>query len=247
MTHKKLLFLAAFIAVVGTVPAGGAVFAYEGSDDTASETDTVKTTQETETETETEKSADDNFTAKMPEAQKQKVEQRKAELKQRIETVKAERATKLADKRLQACEKRQERINTIFGKATERNAKHLAVIQKIEEKVKAFYTAKNLTSEGYEAAVQKADAAEAAAVAAIETSQTATFDCASTDGANPGSAIKTAMQARHDALKDYRTAVKNLILVVKKHNGQNRSKTTDTTATEPEQETETETSTGGAE
>lgn len=246
MTHKKLMLLAAFVAVAGMLSVGSVALAHDGSEHEA-ETKNRTVAVETETETETEKSTDDNLTAKMPEAQKQKVEQRKAELKQRLETVKAERATKLADKRLQACEKRQERINNIFDKATERNTKHLAVIQKIEEKVKAFYVAKNLTSEGYDAAVEKADAAEATAVAAIETSETATFDCASTDGTNPGSAIKTAMQARHTALKEYRTAVKDLILVVKKHNGQNRgSETTTETETETDATTETEPMTEGA-
>lgn len=237
MTHKKLMLFGAFVAVAGMVSVGSVALAHDG---TAHETKPHTVAVETEAET---KTTDDTLTAKMTETQRQKVEQRKTELKQRLETVKAERATKLADKRLQVCEKRQERINNIFDKATERNTKHLAVIQKIEEKVKAFYVAKNLTSEGYDAAVEKADAAEAAAVAAIETSETATFDCASTDGANPGSAIKTAMQARHSALKDYRTAVKDLILVVKKHNGQNRG---GDTTTETEATTETEPMTEGA-
>lgn len=199
MAHKKLVFLAALVAVSMSAVSGGGAFArgLEGG------------------------------TTGMNDSQKQAVNERKAEIKQRIEAKKAEVSTKLADKRLAACEKRQAKVNTIFTKATERNKKQLAVFQKIEERVKEFYVSKNLTSEGYDAAVANADTMEAAAVAAIEVSSEATFECATTDATKPGAAIKEAMQVRHAALKDYRTAVKDLILVVKKQHGQQQSGTSE--------------------
>lgn len=169
----------------------------------------------------------------MSDTQKQQVQEHKAKFQQRLETAKAERVEKLADRRLQVCEKRQQRINNIFDKATERNKKQLAVFQAIEQKVKDFYVNKGLTAEAYEQAAAHADAQEAAAVAAIETSETVSFDCATTDATKPGSVIKEAMLARHTALMDYRTAIKDLILVVKKHNGQNRGGDT-TTGTDGE-------------
>lgn len=226
MTHKKSILFAAVLAVAGATAVGGSTLArgMEGG------------------------------RTGMAEAQKQKVEERKAAIKERLETAKTDRATKLADKRLENCEKREARINDIFAKATERNTKQLAVFQKIEERVKAFYASKNITAEGYDEAVMNADEKEAAAVAAIEASTETTFDCATTDGAKPGSVIKEAMTARHAALKDYRTAIKDLILVVKKHNGQNRGASGDTTTdtdtdtettTGPEATTETESETGG--
>jgi len=192
MTHKKIMLFAAVFAVAGSAAISSSTLA---------------------------RSLEGGRTG-MTETQKQLVEERKTAIKERIETAKTERATKLADKRLEACEKREARVNAIFAKATERNKKHLAVFQKIEERVKAFYADKNLTAEGYDAAVANADAKEAAAVAAIEASTEVTFDCATTDGAKPGSTIKEAMKERHTALKEYRTAVKDLILVVKKHHGQ---------------------------
>lgn len=199
MTYKRSLLLAALVAVTASAAFGGSTMArgLEGG------------------------------TTGMPEAQKQQVEARKAEVKQRIEAKRAEVQQKLADKRLQACEKRQAKVNQIFAKATERNKKQLAVFQKIEERVREFYVSKNLSAEGYDAAVANADAKEAAAVAAIEASTEVTFDCSATDAAKPGSVIKEAMQARHAALKDYRTAVKDLILVVKKHHGQQQNATSE--------------------
>ncbi len=213
MAHKKLILAAAFVATALSATLGGAVFAHGSHDHHATTASTV-TASDIETP--------------LTGAQKQTVDERKAEIKQRIEVQKAERSTKLADKRLAACEKRQAKVNSIFTKATERNKKQLAVFQKIEERVREFYATKNLTADGYDAAVATADEKEAAAVAAIEASTEVTFDCASTDAAKPGAAIKEAMQARHAALKEYRTAVKELILVVKKHHGQQQNGDTDT-------------------
>lgn len=225
MTHKKMLLTAAFVAVAGSVSLSASTLA---------------------------RGLDGERTG-MSETQKQKVTEKKTEIKERLETAKTERSEKLVAKKLELCEKRQERVNTLFTKATERNKKQLAVFQRIEDKVKAFYVSKNITAEGYEEAVANADEKESAAVAAIEVSAETEFDCATTDAAKPSAAIKEAMQARHTALKDYRTAIKDLILVIKKHNGQNRTGSGDTTTetgnetvTEPETEPATETeSTGG--
>lgn len=216
MAHKKLILTAAFVTVASSATFGGAVFAHGGNHHKAhtAHATTMATTEDVE--------------APLSATQKRAVDDRKAEIKQRIEAKRAEASTKLADKRLAACEKRQTKVNNIFTKATDRNKKHLAVFQKIEERVREFYATKNLSAEGYEAAVANADAKEAVAVAAIEASSEVTFDCASTDAAKPGAAIKEAMQVRHAALKDYRTAVKDLILVVKKHHGQQQNGGTDT-------------------
>lgn len=229
MTHKKIVLLAAFVALFGAVALTSPTFARRGADDTVTETEHTETETHTESEVETEhdESLDDNTKFLSP-TQKERVKTRETELTQRIETIKANRAQKLADKRLEVCQKRQAQINQIFANATERSQKQLAVFQAIEEKVKAFYVAKNLTSDGYETAAKNADAKEAAAVAAIGASETVAFDCGTADATKPGSAIKEAMNVRHTALKEYRTAVKDLILAVKQHNGQNRGDAADT-------------------
>lgn len=243
MIQKKTLLLALFVAVMASGAVGGSAFARRGSDDTQQTVVQTETETETEHEAETKVEVEHEVESELTDSQKQRVEERRTEIKQRIEAKKTEVAAKLADKRLRTCEKRQTVINKIFDKATERNLKQLAVFQKIEQRVKEFYVNKNLTADGYDAAVANADEKEAAAIAAIQASAETNFDCSSTDASNPGAAIKEAMQARHSALKDYRTAVKDLILVVKKHHGQQQN---GDDATETENETETETSTGGA-
>jgi hypothetical protein len=175
----------------------------------------------------------------MDDTQKQKVEEHREVIKEKLETVKTERTEKLAAPKLERCEKRQTNINKIFSNATERNKKQLAVFQKIEDKVKAFYVSKKITVDGYDAAVANADEKEAAAVAAIEASEGVTFDCANADAAKPGAVIKEAMKSRHEALKAYRNAVKDLIKVVRQANGQHRADHTTSGSGE------TETSTGG--
>lgn len=163
----------------------------------------------------------------MSRTQNQTVTDRKAEIQQRLTNMKEARTVRLEAKRLEVCQQRQQKIDDIVAHGAEQNTKQLAVFQKIEANVKQFYIDKKLSSDGYLAAVANADSAEADVVAAIEVSTETTFDCTTTDGANPGSIIKEAMTTRHSALQAYRTAVKDLIVVVKKANG--GQKTTDTT------------------
>jgi hypothetical protein len=164
----------------------------------------------------------------LSESQQQQVAERKAALHERLAAAKEARKNALQGRRLATCEKRQAKINSVLSRGTDQSRKHLVVFQKIEERVKQFYTNKNLSSEGYEAAASKVDEKQAAAIAAIETSSETTFDCTSTDGAKPGSAIRELMKSRHKALKEYRTAIKDLIVVVKKGHGQPQN-TPDTT------------------
>lgn len=173
--------------------------------------------------------------AEMSETQKRTVEEKRAVAEKRIATMKENVHEKLAAKRLEVCEKRQAKINDIASRGAAQNTKQLAVFQKIEAKVMQFATNKNITSETIDAALAVANEKEAAAVAAIEVAQSTTFDCTTTDGANPGSMIKHAMTSRHAALKEYRTAIKDLIVAVKQANNEVKSTDTTTNATRTEE------------
>lgn len=238
MAYKKGVLVAAFVALAGAMAFGSAVQARNGS-----EVATEKRANQIATESDTETTS---LAEGMSDAQKQIVESRRGEMKDRLEKVRPEHVTKLADKRLEQCKKHQETINQNFDRGVERNQKQLLVIRKIEDRVKAFYVEKQLTAVGYDDVVKMVDEAEAAAVAALEISASTQFDCASTDSAHPGIIVRETMLSRHTALKNYRTAVKDLILVVKKHNGQNRGEasTTDGTADSETKPDETP-STGG--
>ena len=204
MTYKRSLIFTAVFTLVGTMALSTSAYAHD---------DAMEHTHDTVTKTSTEQTA----------AVKERAEAQKQALKERFEAAKEARMNKLEDKRLATCEKRSDKINSIIQKGTEQSSKHLAVFQKIEDKVKKFYADKNLSAEGYDAAVANADAKEAAAIAAIDASTELKFDCENADGAKPGDAVKELMKTRHAALKEYRTAVKDLILVVKKANGTQQS------------------------
>lgn len=209
MTHKKTVLFAAAFAIVGVATLGVRAYAVEGTEQYKQRPASTLTDE-----------------------QKQQIEERKTALREKLTAAKEARANKLEDKRLEACEKRQSKINNVLANGTDQSRKHLAVFQKIEERVKQFYVNKNLTADGYDAAVANADEKEAAAVAAIETSTETTFDCASADGGKPGDAVKDLMKTRHEALKAYRTAVKDLILVVKKGHGKQQSTSQPATETQ---------------
>lgn len=206
MTHKKSILFAAVFALVGVTALSSSAFAH---DDTDHKHHVAQHEQRPAT--------------MLSEEQKQKVEERKTALQEKLTAAKEARQNKLEGKRLATCEKRSSKINSILAHGTDQSRKHLAVFQKIEERVKQFYANKNLTADGYDTAVTNADEKEAAAVAAIETSTETTFNCENADGAKPGDAIRELMKSRHQALKEYRTAIKDLILVVKKGHGQQQT------------------------
>jgi len=232
MSYKKLFIFSAVFALVGGSLVGSSVFARGVENEQQPRVENSSRQQQSHVEDEQstrddQASHDDsmmseqspgmeNDRSEMDDRQKQRVEDHKTELKDRFAEQKEKRTEKLESKRLETCQKRQDKINSIGTKSTEQNKKHLAVFQKIEQNVKNFYVSKNLSAEGYDAAVAAADEKEAIAVANVETSAEVSFDCATTDGAKPGSAIKELMTSRHAALKEYRTAIKNLIQVVKK-------------------------------
>lgn len=218
MTYKISIVSAAVLAAVTVAVLGApqSVLAIEGES-----TNTTETTEHSEmTET-------THNRAQMSETQKRIIEEKRIAEQKRIAVTKEAVHEKLATKRLEVCEKRQTKINDIISRGATQNNKQLGVFQKIEAKVLQFATNKNITSESIDAAAAVADEKEAAAIVAIEASQTTSFDCHTTNGANPGSVIKQTMTSRHAALKEYRTAVKNLIVAVKQAN--NETKSTDAT------------------
>lgn len=160
------------------------------------------------------------------------IEERRQELRTKVTTMREARQEKLDAKRLDVCQKRQERINSIVSKSVEQSTKHLATFQKIEERVTQFYIDKSLTVTNFDELVATVDEKEAAAIASIDISAETTFDCETTDGSNPGSIVRDLVRSQHQALKEYRTAIKDLIVAVK--SSQSSADTNDTTETEVE-------------
>lgn len=184
-----------------------------------------------------------------PAAASMTADQHQAAIKQRVEAIharvaamKADHKAKLADKRLEVCNKRADKINQIVTNSVEQSRKNLAVFSSIEQRVEDFYTSKNLSITNYDGLTTAADQKKADAEAALDVAAETQFSCDQTNPTRPGEVVKTLMQTQHQALKDYRTAVKNLIVGVK--HGLGDSQAAQTSAKEDqagyEQATETE-------
>lgn len=221
MNTKRTLIIPALamLIVTGlTVP----VLAHEGADDSRAHSE-VET--ENELETRHDDTLDDNSSVQIEagddsatrlERQAERIKERRAELEAKLAERKAERKERLEGRRLAMCENREERINQLLDRSVDNGKRHLTVIQKIEEGIKKFYDDKSLNASGYDAAVAATDEKEADAIASLDVLADVQFDCANVDGQKPGATLASVVHQRHDALKAYRTAVKDLLLVVKK-------------------------------
>lgn len=124
---------------------------------------------------------------------------------------------RLDDKRREKCQKRQASIEKTSTNMAARGADHVAVLTKIYDRVKAFYDRKNLSVDAYDALTAEVESKKAAATLAVETITTTqgSFTC---DDSNPKQAVedfKSNIKLRNAAIKEYQTAIKNLIVAVK--------------------------------
>jgi hypothetical protein len=197
------------------------VFARQGADDTL-ETE-VHTSTSGSTEVEVHSSVQSSgqnrgsgsVSSSLRDDLKTEVETKRAEVRQKVEDKKAEVKEKLADKRLDVCKKREVRINAIIDKTAIQAEKHLGVFEKIEDRVKSFYADKHLTVANYDALVAAVDEKHTSAVAAVEELKSNDFSCDTTDATNPSGIMKDLALSKNDALKEYRSALKDLISAVK--------------------------------
>lgn len=148
-------------------------------------------------------------------SQQDRIEARKAELKERMEQKAAERKEKLEGRRLAICQNRQGKINALIDKSAGIGKAKLARIQAFEAGIAKFYTDQNLTSDVYDAALAAADEKEALAIAALNAVAEQQFDCTAIDGAKPSDTIKSVHETKRLALKEYRTSVQELLKVVR--------------------------------
>jgi hypothetical protein len=146
-------------------------------------------------------------------------------LKERLKALKEQRQ-EMRQKRLEAnklrvCQQRKVRIAAIMSRGDKRAERHLELFGTIAERVKAFYEDKGRTISNYDELVAAVDAAKAKAQADIETLKgLEPFNCDAEDPKGNAEVFKLALKTVKQDLKDYRTAVKNLIVGVKSAQGQ---------------------------
>lgn len=141
---------------------------------------------------------------------------------------------RLESAKLKVCQKHEKVINKIMARISDRSSKQLDIFTKISDRTQAFYEKKGNIVSDYDALVAKVDAKQTAAETAVEaTKNTSTeFNC---DGDNPRGVVagfKESLKAQNAALKEYKTAIKDLIVGVKSA----QSNTTAEGAVEGEQE-----------
>lgn len=144
------------------------------------------------------------------EAEREKLKENRQE---RVE----DRKQRLSDAKQKVCETRKERITRSMKRVSNRGERHLKVFTAITDRVTTFYKNKGKTLANYDALVADVTAKKAVAEAAV--SATAAyennFDCSGDDPKGMLKAFKTTVAAQREAMKKYRTSIKNLIVGVK--------------------------------
>lgn len=151
----------------------------------------------------------------------QKREQARERAKDLISEAKDQRKEELKsitdEKRQKRCEARKTGIINRTDKLTDAAKRHLAKVDGVFAKVKAYKESANLTVDNYDELVSKATAAQTAAktsVEALESVQITSIDCTAGTVADDVATFKAAVtQARTD-LKTYRQSVKDLLSAV---------------------------------
>lgn len=125
--------------------------------------------------------------------------------------------TRLKDAKLKACQNREKRINALMGGMTRRATNQVSVFNKIAERVQEFYMEKGKTISNYDVLVADVYAKKAVVEAAIAKADStkATFACDGSDPKGVANSFRENKKTQTEAMKAYKTAVKNLIVGVK--------------------------------
>lgn len=124
---------------------------------------------------------------------------------------------KKAEAKLKVCENHQRVVTNIMTRISDRGQKQLDLFTTIADRAEAFYTAKGKTLSNYQTLVDDVNAQKAAAQTAVTTVATdaTSFKCDGTNDTVKVTSFKSSLKAEISALKDYKTAVKNLIVGIK--------------------------------
>lgn len=216
INRRGLWSVVAITAISLTITLGGnAVIsnAY-AEDDSTTTTETNRMSEMSETE---HKAMTDHSSA---ESSKQAAQAAHAAAEAAAKERRTENKEKLSAAKLKVCENRKTNINSRTARIADRGTKHLALFTSIAERAQAFYVKKGITLTNYDALVAEVEAKKAAAQTAVEAiaANKATFTC---EGNDPKLAVvefKANLTLRNTALKEYQTAVKNLIVGIKSVN-----------------------------
>ncbi|MDQ2973769.1 MAG: hypothetical protein M3Q79_04845 [bacterium] len=132
---------------------------------------------------------------------------------------------KLEAKKLEICKKREKNIQNIMARISDRGQKQLDVFNKIAERTMNFSVEKNKKPANYDVLVAEVEAKRTAAQTLVDDIKTKSseFECDAEDPKGKANGFKELLKSEISALKEYKTAVKNLIVGVKSANGVSNS------------------------
>lgn len=221
-TKSLSLFSIAALLVVGLVPS---VFYSQLASARENE---LRSEVETKVENEVElaESSDrtqESIDERRAEAEKKALERRAeaekkvAEIKAEREAAKEERVKKLDANKLKVCQRQEEKVTNVLKRASNQGTKQLEVFKKIADRTQEFATSKNLTAENYAVLVADVEAKYDVAKATMEgiSSSSSEFSCEGDDPKLFLSSYRTAHKEKTEAMKAYKTAIKDLIVAVK--------------------------------
>lgn len=131
---------------------------------------------------------------------------------------------KLAANMLRVCNLHSDKINMIMGRIVARGTKQTELFSTIATRVEKFYADKGIALDNYDALVAAVNSAQSNAQTDISAMKS--FDTFKCDGSDPKgqiSTFRTDLKTEIQDLKDFRTAVRNLIVGVKSVTGTTNS------------------------
>lgn len=126
-------------------------------------------------------------------------------------------AHKLEAAKLRACKNREKSINNRLNNIATRGQRQMKVFDTIATRVEKFAQDKNAEPSNYSDLVSAVSSQKAAAQSTVDKikADSVSFKCDGTDPKGALSVFKTDLKSEVSALKEYRTAIKNLIVGVK--------------------------------
>lgn len=225
MRKIRLLLLALPVAVLIGSSLALPAYAEDGNGSSDSSSGTSGSSgddQKTEDDANVTTLSDDNSGSEDKDASvRQRREQARERAKELISEAKEKRKEELKsttdEKRQKRCEARKTGIINRTDKLSAAAKRHLAKIDGVFAKIKAYKESANLTVDSYDDLVTKATAAQATATAsvnALEEVKITSIDCTAGTVADDLATFKAATtQARSD-LKSYRQSVKDILSAV---------------------------------
>jgi hypothetical protein len=221
------LLVVALLSVVTLAVAP--VSARHGADDTVAETSTSSSSSttddssgsrhsETENENEVEHETENEIEVHKNSGEtRTRVAEIRTEAQAKVKELRSGKSTKTPAQLQKICENRKNEATRKLTAFDNSAHKHLVRLNGVYDKLQAYQTANSVTVDGYADLTAKADANKTAAtnaVAALDAFKTSGIDCASStaDPVTTLTSIKTTTRAARDALKTYRTSLKNIVV-----------------------------------